>query len=501
MNWEWLIGETNLTGLLPEAYAKYAKPLQGALTLFLEGLPPLRQGAIAMEQTALPLTASVAERLVLLARSSPVLHKLGQTLARDRKLSPELRNHLQQLESLSPSIPFEAVKSALEQQLGPLGRLGVTLFPPALAEASVAVVVPFRFTSGKGYSDGVFKVLKPGIEARLDQELQLLEQVGSFLDERCEDLEIPHLEYRNSFERVRAKLRYEVSLDREQRNLTMARNFYRGDRRVRIPALFDLCTPRVTAMERVIGRKVTECSQESLGDRRKIAKLLVEALISRPVFSREAQALFHGDPHAGNLFSTSKLGLAILDWSLTGSLGEKERDSIMQIMLGAISFRAEKTVAALCGLSSCRDFDLETLKAIVYRWINRILDGQIPGLRWLVGLLDDVVSKAGLRFKADLLLFRRTLRMVEDIVTDIVGESDLIDQVLQCDFFIHFSAEWPRRLFAFPDSHEFATRLSNIDLAELALSFPWRALLFRLDAAVQFQRAASNYGIEALPKD
>ena len=47
---------------------------------------------------------------------------------------------------------------------------------------------------------------------------------------------------------------------------------------------------------------------------------VVSSMIARPVFSRERQALFHGDPHAGNLFLTDDGRLALLDWSLAGPL-------------------------------------------------------------------------------------------------------------------------------------------------------------------------------------
>lgn len=481
MNWEFLINENTLGRLLPGVYAHYRRPLLHAVTLFLEGLPAHRQEEVAVEQATLPPTATVFERLVRLARSCPVLHKLGQTLARDRNLSAELRVGLQRLESLSPSIPMEAVEHILTQELGPLNRLGVRLLPRALAEASVAIVVPFRFTRGEAPSSGVFKVLKPGIEERLEEELGLLGRVGSFLDQTCDDLRIPHLDYRESFERVRHKLRNEVRLDKEQHNLFLAHEFHHADPRVLIPVLFDLCTPRVTAMERVAGQKVTECRGDSQGEKRRMARLVIETLIARPIFSINSQAPFHGDPHAGNLLSTKDRRLAILDWSLIGSLGEKERVSIMQIILGAMAFRAERVLAAISGLSIARSIDLPTLSSVVYKWIGRIQDGRLPGFTWLKGLLDDAVRDAGLRLGADLMLFRRAIHMVEGVVADIGGEAGLIDQVFLGEFALNFSAEWPRRFLTPPGCRAFATRISNTDLAELMLSVPWRAARFWLD--------------------
>lgn len=481
MNWEWLINETSIARVIPDVYARYRRPLQSVLTLFLEGLPALRQKAMALEQATLPATATVSERLAVLARSCPVLHKLGQTLARDRNLSVELRIYLQRLESLPSSIPLKTVESVLTQELGPLDRLGVTLEPPALAEASVAVVVPFNLTRAQAVPNGVFKVLKPGIEERLEEELDLVDQVGSFLDQGCDDLHIPHLDYRESFEQVRDKLLYEVRLGEEQNNLALARGFHETDSRVQIPELFDFCTPRVTAMERVFGQKVTECCTDLRSADPRMSRIIIETLIARPIFSKAAQALFHGDPHAGNLFSTRDGRLAILDWSLAGSLGEHERLLIMQIMLGAMALRAEKILTGLSGLSKEQSGNLTALMPIVHKWIGRIRNGRLPGLIWLTGLLDDAASNAGLRFGADLMLFRKTLHMVEGVVADMGGEKGLIDQVLLSEFVLHFCAEWPLRFLRPPDSRAFATRVSSADLAELMWSFPRMAVGFWLD--------------------
>jgi hypothetical protein len=42
------------------------------------------------------------------------------------------------------------------------------------------------------------------------------------------------------------------------------------------------------------------------------------------------------------------------------------------------------------------------------------------------------------------------------------------------EFITNFVAEWPWRFFSSPDSRSFATRISNTDLAELALGLPRR---------------------------
>ncbi len=125
----------------------------------------------------------------------------------------------------------------------------------------MAVVVPFRQDNRSGGDEpvcGVFKVLKPGIEQQLERELNLLQRVGEHLDQRCEELQIPQLDYEESFQQAREKLLDEVQLEHEQRHLVEAKKFFADEPRVQIPELLEHCTSRVTAMERLSGGKVTD---------------------------------------------------------------------------------------------------------------------------------------------------------------------------------------------------------------------------------------------------
>jgi ubiquinone biosynthesis protein len=476
LNWDSLVDEAAIASLLHDEHARFARPVRDALAVFLEGLPAAHQTAVLAEQASLPPTATVSERLALLARCCPALHKLGQVLARDRRLSPELRRHLQELESLSPSVPLATIEGTLAREFGPLPALGVTLLPPALAEASVAVVIPFRddrVLHGERPRDGVFKILKPGIEERLEQELELFERVGSYLDQRCDDFGIPHLDYRETFEQVRDKLRQEVRLDQEQRHLEQARAFYQPEPRVHIPSLLDLCTPRVTAMERVTGGKVTEHSLESRGERHRLTELVAEALIARPIFSRAGRALFHGDPHAGNLFFTHDRRLAILDWSLVGSLKDGERIAVVQVLLGALTLDAGRILSTLVGFARRQCVNRTALEPVVNSWLGRVRRGQFPGFNWLMGLLDEAAQTARLRVGADLLLFRKSLHTLEGVLADIGAVGGRLDEVLLKEFLVQLTLEWPQRWLAPPGSRAFATRLSNFDLSQFLLGLPW----------------------------
>jgi ubiquinone biosynthesis protein len=482
-HWDVLINEADIASVLPDAYAHYRRPIKGALTVFLEGLPDAHQEAVLLDQATLPPTATVSERFARLARSCPALHKLGQTLARDRRLLPELRLQLQRLESLPPSIPLKDIRRILTRELGRLDRLGVVLEPPAIAEASVAVVVPFRHQADGG-REGVFKILKPGIEERLEQELALLERVGSYLDEQCETLGIPHLDYRDAFEGLADRLRHEIRLDLEQRHLAIAHGAYANEPRIHIPTLFEFCTPRITAMERVYGDKVTDHRFDDVRDQRACAELVVTALIVRPILSIAEDALFHGDPHAGNLLLTRDGRLAILDWSLATTLSEEKRVAFVQIILGAVTLDAGRIAGAITLLSEQRDGAPDAAMPVIHASLGRMRGGKLPGLLWLTELLDNSVQ-AGVRFSAEMLLMRKMLHALEGVIADIGADRTRIDAVLLSQFFRQMASELPYRWLTWADSRAFPTRLSNADLLGVMMSLPLTATRFWLGSEAE----------------
>ena len=487
-DWNTLLDQQSISSVLSGGCARFAQPIREALVVFLEGLPVQHQDEILVRQAALPISASISARLALLARCCPVLHKLGQILARDPRLAPQLREHLRELETFPPTIGEDAIRGILARELGPLELRGLRLTPPAIAEASVAVVVPFERVTRSNLDSsndtvcrhGVFKLLKPGIEERLELELGGLARVGVHLDERCHELRIPHLNYEDVFEQICDRLHSEIRLDEEQNHLAQAAAAYADEPHVQIPTLLDNCTPRVTAMERVYGRKVTEHRLTHAKDRKRLADLIMRALIGHPFFSRSDRALFHCDPHAGNLFLTDDHRLAILDWNLAGQLGEDDRIAIAQIIQAALTMNPERLAALLKGLAEPGAAESGAIVEVARLWVDRIRHGRLPGLSWLIGLLDDAVQTARLRFHADLMLLRKSLHTLEGVLTEIGGQRFRPDDELVGEFVGHFIRELPARLVAPASYRRFATHLSNLDLTSTWLSLPAASAQFWL---------------------
>lgn len=456
--------------LVPEAYEAYRPAISEGLNFFLENLDDDRAGEILAEQFLFPESASVAERLVAIARHCPALHKLGQILARDRRLPPSFRLLLQGLESMPSSLDADEARALAEAELGPVESLGIRIEEPPLAEASVAIVVPFCGEAAENGTRGVLKLLKPGIEEKLEEELDILQRLGALLDERCEAYGLPRIAYEETFLEVRTLLAREVRLDQEQAHMRAARVAWSGFSSVIIPEVYPFSTPRMTAMQRIDGSKVTDSNRLARGARRRLADLIVKALIARPLWSAGEASVFHADPHAGNLFATHDGQLAILDWSLVGSLSKEDRVALTQLVLGGFTLDGARIREAIAALShECHD--RRALETIIGAHMTRLSDGAWPGISWVTELLDEIAIGARCRFGGDLLMFRKTLQTLQGVVSDVSADCRP-DRVLTFALLRTLAQEWGHRSYAFPFSRHFATHLSNLDLTQLFASAP-----------------------------
>jgi len=454
----------DITPLVPEVYADYRPLVADAMAFFLQRLSAPRLAAILAEQKALPGDAGIAQRLTSLLFHCPTLQKLGQVVARNRKLDRELRSRLQMLETVPGTRYGEAIEQVIRSELRGIPEEVLELDSTALAEASVSVVVPFSLsdTAAAGPNRGVLKVLKPGIEEALEEELAIWSELGRFVDERCEYYKVPSLNYAESLATIRDLLAQEIRLDREQRHLAEAAAFYKDAARVRIPALFPFCTPRITAMEHVYGRKVTDVDTLSEHQRHKLANAVVDALIARPVWAPKEIAPFHADPHAGNLLFTEDERLAILDWSLTGYLGKNERIHMMQLLLGALTLDPERIAREIEALAQA-PVNASALRRVVDKALAKLYAGEFPGFHWSQSLLDMASLSAGVQFSCELLLYRKSVLTIEGVVADISGDSS-IGRVLPISAIRQFLCELTARAIAPPTSRHFGTHLSNLDL-------------------------------------
>jgi ubiquinone biosynthesis protein len=334
------------------------------------------------------------------------------------------------------------------------------------------------------------KVLKPDIEEHLEEELEIWSDLAAFVDERCACEGLPALRCTEIFQTVRELLAKEVRLDLEQLHLTEAASFYADSQKIQIPVLLPYSTPRVTAMERIYGTKVTDTEHLCDEARKALAGLVLKELVAKPIWNTEPRAIFHADPHAGNLFYTREGRLAILDWSLAGYLGKREREHTAQIVLGALNLDASRILRAIAAMAIALP-DACALRDLVARAVAALYRTEAPGLHWLLNLLGDAMFKAGVLFGEDLVLFRKSVLTLEGVAAD-VSEDLSLEQVLPLSGALVLVREWASRCVAPPMSRDFQTHVSNIDLLFLSFAAPSAMTRFCTDRVFDRARGVTS---------
>jgi len=464
-----LLSGLDLSALVPRTHAHFEPLLRDGFEYFLQALNPDRRRTIIAEQLSLAATAGTPARLARLLQSCPTLHKLGQLLARDSRLSPDIRRALQQLESAPPSGGFAELETRIRSEIGEVA--GLQLADHALAEASVATVVEFTWRRiGAASQAGVFKVLKPGVEERLDEELAIWRSLAAYLEQRSRDYGLPAVDYREIIEAMTRHLHREVQFDRERQRLQWAADFYAGSPGVLIPELLPLGSPRLTAMERIQGSRITNVRTRPAGGGWRLADRLARELLARPFFSRRSRICVHADPHPGNLLLTPDGRIAILDWCQVVELDRGRRRDVLELVLGALSLDADRICRTLLRMAGT-DGSKAAIRACVREALGTVSKGTLPGAQWLLRLFDALVMSRALRFDDNLLLLRKGLHNL-NAVLDSLYPGFPLDMPLLQHAGTQLLHEWPQRLLSMDPGLRPGVPVSASDLFALWSAMP-----------------------------
>ena len=427
----WIVDEiVPVDALVPETYKNWRPPVRDAMMFVVTRLSPTRLAPKLLEQIELPTNTSPEVRLLRLIAKVPGLQKLGQVIARNQHLHPALRRALSKLENGIRDVQPEDIRVIVEKTLGPkFTTYAVEISPTILKEASVSAVIRFTWQNpetGKR-ERGVFKVLKPHIPEYFAEDMDYLQRLAEYFGDRHHTYGFaPHL-IPDTFRKVRRLLRHEVNFSREQKTLVEAGALYRGFPRVRIPQLIQpLCTPTITALTEEPGIKVTSAAARLPDSRRReVAEQLVESLVAVPLFSSMPEAIFHGDPHAGNLLYNNKTReLVILDWALRERLSREQRRHLALLFL-MVSLRdpvgTSNEIVALSQprirMSSPRG---RKVRETVSKFLDALPPSRMPSGADAMRLLERVAIN-GVKFPSSLIMLSKVMFTLEGILGDIVG--------------------------------------------------------------------------------
>jgi ubiquinone biosynthesis protein len=424
--------------LVPDNYGYWRPLVRDAMEFVVSRLSPSRLAPKVVEQIELPEDMPAEQRLLRLIAKVPGLQKIGQVLARNRHFAPRFRRALSQLENGISDVTIEDIRAIIVRELGPLAETyRVKLEPRIFFEASVSAVVRFtwRNPETKRREQGVFKVLKPHIPVCYEEDMKILQKLAGFLARKYIADRSRFAGLGETLTEIRLFLEHEVDFRGEQRTLEIVQRVYGSAPGVRVPRLIaPLSTRVITALTHEVGVKVTDTLRDRPALRVRLAQRLAETLLALPAFARQEDAIFHGDPHAGNLlYDARKDDLVILDWALSERLTRDQRRRVALLVLMTMLRDSDGACQAIEQLRPHRAADDKEQARLVRTTVRRFLDElpyfYTPGAMDALHLLDDV-AQHGIRFPASLVVFRKAAFTLDGVVQDVAGSAVSMDSLL-----------------------------------------------------------------------
>jgi ubiquinone biosynthesis protein len=430
---QWVIARLPAEELVPAKYSHWRPLVQDAMLFMFMHLSIGRLAPKLVEQLELPSNTPTGTRLLKLIAKVPGLQKLGQVLARNRHLQRQLRRALTKLENGISDMDAKEVEAIINHDLSAeLKKYDVHLQPGIFSEASVSAVMRFRWRNpATGRRErGVFKVIKPYIPTCFAEDMELLAQLAKHVGSKHQQYGFAKRVLPDTFNDVRRLLRHEVDFPREQATLAEASRIYKSMSAIRVPSLIrPLCTSKITAMTEANGEKITKAVvRMPLWQKAWVAGSLIEAFLAVPLFSTEEKAMFHADPHAGNLLYDRKSGeLSILDWALTERVSREERRHLAIFFLFTALRDPQGIFNQIQALSRGgmrrKRLQAKIVRDCINQFIEQLPVTRIPGTKDALDLLESIAFK-GVRLPAPLIMLRKVLLTLDGVLYD-MGDPDV----------------------------------------------------------------------------
>ncbi len=445
---QWATWLVPVEELVPEAYRDWRPLVRDAMQFYVSRLSPARLAPKVVEQIELPPDMPAELRLLRLIAKVPGLQKIGQVLARNRHFDRRFRRALSQLENGISDVTIGEIRAIILDTLGPLvHRYAIRLDSHIYFEASVSAVVRFTWRNPRtGRRErGVFKVLKPHIPSCYAEDMRILQQLARFLARKYVGDRTRFAGLAETLTEIRLLLEREVDFPREQRTLAAVGRVYGRLAGIRVPRLIEpLSTANITALTHENGVKVTKAVRQRRAPRTRVAERLAETLVAVPALARQEAAVFHGDPHAGNILYDHRSGeLVILDWALTERLSREQRRYVALLVMMTALRDADGICRAVESLRLHRPSgdcaETRTVRAAVRRFLSGLPLFYLPGAMDALELLDEI-AREGIRFPASMVIFRKAAFTLDGVVEDVAGAVVQMDSVLKRYALTHWVA-------------------------------------------------------------
>lgn len=260
----------------------------------------------------------------------PIFIKFGQILSTRPDLIPaDIIAELVKLQDKVPPFPSEKAVALIESQLGAsVDELFAEFSREPMASASIAQVHAARLFPENDSDAGkevVVKIVRPGIEHTIEQDLRLLEFMAQLMvkysadGRRLRPLEVVE-DYRHT-------IFGELNLQIEASNTTQLRRNFTDSELLYMPEVYwEFTRSKVMVSERIYGIPVANI--EELRAQNTNMKMLAERGVDIFFTQVFRDSFFHADMHPGNIFVSrehpDQPQYIAIDCGIVGSLTEED---------------------------------------------------------------------------------------------------------------------------------------------------------------------------------
>ena len=358
----------------------------------------------------------------------PVFVKFGQILSTRRDLLPDdMAESLKNLQDRVPPFPSGQARDIIEASLGaPVAELFQEFTADPIASASVAQVHGATLPNGRKV---VVKVLRPGIERVIRQDLALMYLMAGLLEKYwSEGRRLHPVEVVEDYD---ATIHDELDLQREAANASQLRRNFENSSLIYIPSIdWDYTRKSVLVMERIHGIPIADVpALKAAGvDMKVLAEKGVEIFFTQ-VFR---DSFFHADMHPGNIFvdasNPADPKYIAIDFGIVGTLAPDDQSYLARNLL-AFFRRDYRQVAELHVQSGWvpPDTRVNEFEAAIRTVCKPIFEKPLKDISFGHFLLRlfQTARRFNMEVQPQLVLLQKTLLNVEGLGRQLYPELDL----------------------------------------------------------------------------